>query len=57
MGIFGWSLPPGCTHQQIDDAMSGECEVCGLDCDDCECDRTEDAAARYQWLRDQWGKS
>jgi hypothetical protein len=35
MGLFGWSLPPGCG------TLPGEepayCEVCGLDTDDCVC--------------------
>lgn len=48
------NLPPGCTDQTIDDAMGGECEVCGKDTDDCECDRSNDFAIRYQWLREQW---
>ena len=24
MGIFGWSLPPGCTQQHIDEAYGGD---------------------------------
>ena len=46
MSIFGWDLPPGCTQQQIDEALGGEglldCPVCndgvemnGPDCADC----------------------
>jgi hypothetical protein len=39
MGIFGWSLPPGCTHAQIEAAFGAEgpCEVCGHFVDDCVC--------------------
>jgi len=37
--IFGWSLPPGCTNQMIEDAMGVDqpCEVCGQFPDDCIC--------------------
>lgn len=36
--IFGWSLPPGVTMNDID-PPSGSCEVCGgdIDRDDCIC--------------------
>jgi len=39
MGIFGWSLPPGCTQAHIDAAYGTEqpCDVCGYDVDDCVC--------------------
>lgn len=29
---FGWDLPPGCTHKDIDDAAGGRMDVCP-DCD------------------------
>ncbi len=37
--IFGWDLPPGCTHRMIDEAMGVDqpCEVCGVFVDDCIC--------------------
>ena len=40
MGIFGWSLPPGCTHRMIDEAygQEGPCECCGKMVDDCICE-------------------
>jgi len=39
MGMFGWDLPPGCTHRHIDEAFGqeGPCEVCGQSVDDCIC--------------------
>jgi hypothetical protein len=39
MGIFGWSLPPGCSHRDIERAAGGDgpCEVCGDMVDDCIC--------------------
>jgi hypothetical protein len=38
-GIFGWSLPPGCSHQDIEEAAGVDlpCEVCGKAVDDCTC--------------------
>jgi hypothetical protein len=37
--IFGWDLPPGCTHQHIEDALGVDvpCECCGHHVDDCIC--------------------
>jgi hypothetical protein len=39
VGIFGWSMPPGCSHQDIDRAVGLDqpCEVCGNMEDDCIC--------------------
>src|SRR5215467_3097744 len=38
MSIFGWSLPPGCTHQMIEDQFADcPCDVCGQFPDDCVC--------------------
>jgi hypothetical protein len=39
MGIFGWDLPPGCSHRDIEEACGGgnPCEVCGEFEDDCIC--------------------
>jgi hypothetical protein len=36
---FGWDLPPGCTHKQIEEAMGDDrpCECCGNDPADCVC--------------------
>jgi hypothetical protein len=36
MGIFGWSLPPGCTTLPGEEP-DGPCEVCGKAIDDCIC--------------------
>ena len=36
MGIFGWSLPPGCSMRDID-PPEGPCAVCGKSVDDCIC--------------------
>lgn len=37
-GIFGWSLPPGCSHKDIEDAFGDRpCELCGEDPDNCVC--------------------
>ena len=36
MGIFGWSLPPGVSMNDID-PPERPCEVCGLFPDDCIC--------------------
>lgn len=40
MGKFGWSLPPGCTHRMIDEALGVDepCECCGKFEDDCICE-------------------
>lgn len=37
--IFGWSLPPGCTMQQIEEQAGAFalCDVCGHSIDDCIC--------------------
>ena len=37
--IFGWDLPPGCTHRMIDEAAGVEqpCAVCCKLVDDCIC--------------------
>jgi hypothetical protein len=37
--VFGWSLPPGCTHRMIDEAMGVDqpCAVCCCDVADCCC--------------------
>jgi hypothetical protein len=37
--IFGWDLPPGCTHADIDRAagVGQPCDMCGLDVDSEEC--------------------
>ena len=35
MGIFGWSMPPGCSGVPGDDDYP--CEICGLDPNKCEC--------------------
>lgn len=38
MKIFGWSMPPGVSHRDIDAAMScGTCEICGGDVDNDAC--------------------
>lgn len=39
MGIFGWSLPPGCSSNDIDRAFGdeGPCLCCGLAVDMCIC--------------------
>jgi hypothetical protein len=39
MGIFGWSLPPGCSQNDIDSAYGYEepCECCGHAVDECVC--------------------
>ena len=36
MGIFGWSLPPGCNTSQLDQELP--CDLCGIHTDNCECD-------------------
>ena len=36
MGIFGWSLPPGCSMRDIDPPEQ-PCEVCGEYPDNCIC--------------------
>ena len=36
MGLFGWSLPPGC-HSLPGDGPTGPCPVCGQTVDDCLC--------------------
>lgn len=36
MGIFGWSLPPGVSMNDIDPS-EGPCQVCGHSVDDCIC--------------------
>jgi hypothetical protein len=36
--IFGWDLPPGCTHRMIEaQCEEGPCDVCGKFPDDCIC--------------------
>lgn len=37
--IFGWDLPPGCTHRQIEEAAGFDlpCLICGLVPDECIC--------------------
>lgn len=38
---MGWSLPPGVSQRQIDEAAGVDdepCECCGLDVEDCICD-------------------
>ena len=36
--IFGWSLPPGCTHRMIEEQCEeGPCAVCAMDPADCIC--------------------
>ena len=37
--IFGWDLPPGCTHKMIDEqfGQEGPCEICGKSTDLCIC--------------------
>lgn len=39
MGIFGWSLPPGCTNRMIEEAFGteGPCDICGKLPDNCIC--------------------
>jgi hypothetical protein len=36
MGIFGWSLPPGCSTLPVEEP-DGPCDVCGKEIDDCIC--------------------
>jgi hypothetical protein len=36
MGIFGWSLPPGCSTLPGEE-QDGPCDVCGKELDDCIC--------------------
>lgn len=36
MGIFGWSLPPGVTMNDID-PPERPCEVCGIESGNCIC--------------------
>lgn len=36
MGIFGWSLPPGCGTLPGEEP-EGPCDLCGRPIDDCEC--------------------
>ena len=45
--MFGWSLPPGCTHRQIEEAAGtfAVCDHCGLGFDDCLCDDLLEAKA------------
>jgi len=40
MGKFGWSLPPGCAHRMIYEALGVDepCECCGKFEDDCICE-------------------
>lgn len=36
--VFGWSLPPGCTHAMIEDQFADRpCAICGQWPDDCIC--------------------
>lgn len=36
--VFGWSLPPGCTHAMIEaQCEEGPCAVCGKSVDACVC--------------------
>lgn len=36
--VFGWSLPPGCTHRMIEEQCEeGPCAVCAMDPADCLC--------------------
>jgi hypothetical protein len=37
--VFGWSLPPGCTSQMIDEAAGVDqpCAICCMDVADCCC--------------------
>ena len=39
MSKFGWSLPPGVSHRDIDEAAGAEgpCAVCCRPVDDCKC--------------------
>jgi len=39
--IFGWDLPPGCTHRQIEEQYGGDrpCPCCGILDFDCECSK------------------
>jgi len=39
MSVFGWSLPPGCTHRHIEEAYGSDepCAVCGRWAEDCIC--------------------
>jgi hypothetical protein len=53
MGIFGWSLPPGCTDRDIDEAVgANHCEHCekfaalGFECSahthgECDCPKCQ----------------
>lgn len=37
-GVFGWSLPPGCTHAMIEaQCEEGPCAVCCLEVGSCVC--------------------
>lgn len=37
-GIFGWDLPPGCSHRDIETAFEDRpCEVCCKSTDNCVC--------------------
>lgn len=44
--IFGWSLPPGVSHSDID-PPSGPCEICGqnVDADECICPECPECGA------------
>ena len=39
MSKFGWDLPPGCSHADIERAAGVEapCDICGYDAYDCVC--------------------